>query len=244
LGHQQRLNPATPASLGAPESTRQTATYWQVGDSLTACFATDRILFLDVKRDRYLALPPGDTQMLLACLQQADGGDLPEPCREMLARLGLVDARARTGLRVAARTVTRPEAIDSEWPPRTALTPSILFNVARAVIPAAREIRTRPLELVLRRRMDADAASPPLRNRGQRVAEFHSARPFIPVPRVCLHDSLALFEWLGGVRGGTELVFGVSAQPFAAHCWVQADGLVLDDHPDNPSRFQPILHFP
>jgi hypothetical protein len=230
--------------MGALASIRQTGTYWRLGKSLTACVAADRVLFLDLKRDRYFALPSADNQTFMAELQQADGGTLPDRCRDMLARFGVVDRTGGASLRVVTRQVQKPEPIDSECPPRTPLSASLLLNVGKAVISAARQVRTRPLELVLRRRMGADTSSVAIPARAHRIAEFHAARPFIPVPRVCLHDSLALFEWLGGVRGGTQLVFGVSAHPFAAHCWVQADGMVLDDHPDNPSRFQPILHFP
>lgn len=243
MGHQHRLSETAPASPGPPVSPAGTGTYWRLGDSLTACAAADRILFLDVRRDRYFALPAAENQAFLDCLQQSQGGEFPDEGRHMLASLGIVDSWMGATLTATSHMVTRPEAVDSGWSPRTALRAALLLGVGKAVFSASREIRTRPLEVVLRRRMRTGSAHA-IPSRVNRVAEFHAVRPFIPVPRVCLHDCLALVEWLGGARGGVQLVFGVSAYPFAAHCWVQADGVVLDDHPDSPSRFQPILHFP
>lgn len=250
MGHQQRLSstapasPEAPASPGPRSSPAGTGIYWRLSDSLTACVATDRILFLDIKRDRYFALPDAETQDFSECLQQSAGGALPDGCRDLLVRLGIVDAGGAATLTAIPRRVTKPQPFDSEWPPQVPIRPRLLWGIGKTVIAASREIRSRPLELVLRRRLPADKVDIAAPDRANRVAQFHSIRPFIPVPRVCLHDCLALVAWLGGARGGVELVFGVSAHPFAAHCWVQAGGVVLDDHPDSPSRFQPILHFP
>lgn len=250
MGHQQRLSPTAPASPKAPaspgalSSPARTGIYWRLKDSLTACVATDRILFLDIKRDRYLALPDAETGRFAECLQQSAGGPLPDRCCDLLSRLGIVDAGGAATLTATPRTVTRPEPFDSEWSPPVPIRAPLLWGVAKTVISASRDIRTQPLEQVLRRRLSADQADLAAPTRADRVVQFHSVRPFIPVPRVCLHDCLALIEWFGGARGGVELVFGVSSHPFAAHCWVQADGVVLDDHPDSPSRYQPILHFP
>jgi hypothetical protein len=51
-------------------------------------------------------------------------------------------------------------------------------------------------------------------------------------------------DWLGADRALAQLTFGVAAYPFAAHSWIQADGCRIDDHPESPSRFQPILQLP
>jgi hypothetical protein len=42
-----------------------------------------------------------------------------------------------------------------------------------------------------------------------------------------------------GIR--PTLVFGVSADPFAAHCWVQLDDIVLTGDLDTARQFTPIL---
>jgi Transglutaminase-like superfamily len=58
---------------------------------------------------------------------------------------------------------------------------------------------------------------------------FHALRPFYPHSYLCLFDSLALLEFLAHWRLFPSLVFGVTIDPFEAHCWVQHDTTVLCD---------------
>jgi hypothetical protein len=37
-----------------------------------------------------------------------------------------------------------------------------------------------------------------------------------------------------------ELVFGAKLNPFAAHCWVQLEDVVLNDRTDNVAVFTPV----
>ena len=60
-------------------------------------------------------------------------------------------------------------------------------------------------------------------------SRFAAARIWIPVAYVCLFDSLALMHFLLARDVRAELVFGVRSRPFAAHCWVEVDGIILDD---------------
>ncbi len=219
--------------------------YWRLSDTVTACVASDRILFLDVARDRYFALPEAHKEPFLEWLSKPAGAKLPARCRVMLTDLTVLDPRGAADLVAIPCPVVRPRPIDAEPLPVLPVRPRTLLGVGRAVRSAFREVRSKPLAAVLARRLSkekfAGTGDADLRSR---LAEFRSVRPLIPVPRVCLHDCLALIDWLASARAGVQLVFGVSAFPFAAHCWVQADGAILDDHPDSPSRFEPILHFP
>lgn len=218
--------------------------YWRLSDTVTFCVASDRILFLDVQRDRYFALPPIHEEAFLAWLGPS-GRVLPGPCRDLLRDCGLLDSD-RSGEPVATPCqVVAPTTVDAEPLPPQPIRPAAMVGVGRAVLSAWHDVRSRPLGAILARRLSKNAFSEPAGTaREPKVAEFRTIRPLIPVPRVCLHDCLALLDWLGPERRQAQLVFGVSAYPFAAHCWVQVDGAVLDDHPDSPSRFQPILHFP
>jgi transglutaminase superfamily protein len=73
------------------------------------------------------------------------------------------------------------------------------------------------------------------------IAIFKLLRPLFPHPYVCLFDSLALFEFLAGYDCFPHLVFGVIADPFEAHCWLQAGTLVLNDNLERTDRYKPIL---
>ncbi len=219
--------------------------YWRLSPSVTACIAADRVLLLDVARDRYFALPPALNNSLRTWLEQIGEGRLPDDLHRALGELGVIPAGDPVPAAAQPCPVVRSRPIDSAPLPATRLRPRAVWQVAHAVRSAAKDVRQRRLGSILTKRFD------PTRERlgghgdlRSKLAEFRAIRPLIPVPRVCLHDCLALLDWLGPARGGAQLVLGVSAYPFAAHCWVQQDGELLDDHPESPSRFEPILHFP
>jgi hypothetical protein len=73
------------------------------------------------------------------------------------------------------------------------------------------------------------------------IAIFKTLRPLFPRPYLCLFDSLALFEFLAGYDCFPHLVFGVVADPFEAHCWLQAGTVVLNDDLERTGRYKPIL---
>ena len=74
------------------------------------------------------------------------------------------------------------------------------------------------------------------------VAVFNSLRLFYPRPYQCLFDSLALIHFLARFGIYPDWVFGVTADPFEAHCWVQADSVVLNDTIERVSAFTPIMY--
>lgn len=135
--------------------------------------------------------------------------------------------------------------MDSPWLPWVRPKAGDLRSVAIATYRAWRDVRSGRLVEILSRRF-ASRTTPPATAQtpdlNARLAVFRSARPLVPIPRKCLHDCLALRDWLGPDGQGLTLVLGVSASPFAAHSWLQAGHQVIDDHPDSPSRYQPILH--
>jgi hypothetical protein len=57
----------------------------------------------------------------------------------------------------------------------------------------------------------------------------------------CLSRSVALAHALTGRGHSCDLVFGVATEPFAAHCWVQRDGMVLNDRLDHVRVYTPVL---
>lgn len=57
----------------------------------------------------------------------------------------------------------------------------------------------------------------------------------------CLPRSLALVDLLARRGWRAHAVLGVRQGPFAAHCWVQAGRMVLNDTPEAVACFTPIL---
>lgn len=70
---------------------------------------------------------------------------------------------------------------------------------------------------------------------------YRRLRPILVRSRICLYDSLAF--WLYAVFYGyrPNIIFGVTGDPFDAHCWVQAGGYILNDVPQNIRRYTPII---
>lgn len=213
--------------------------YWRLSSAVTACLTSGRIIFLDIARDRYLALPPERNDAFLDWLQ-SPGHALPQSCLPMLAELGFTGKDAQPP---ATRSVRRPIPMDSPYLDRQRPRAGDIMSVTQKVIAARAALRSRPLADVLESYFPPRGPAPS--DPGDllsRLAIFRSVRPLVPVRRVCLHDCLALSDWLGRGAEGMTLVLGVSALPFAAHCWLQLGEQVVDDHPESPSRYRPILH--
>lgn len=239
MGHRTRLV-ARRASAPALASGGERKLYWRLSDTITACVAHGRVIILDVAEDRYRALPQADEPPFVRWLSGSTEPP-PQACRDSLIRLGIDQAQLEE-LRPVACSVTMPLPLDPDPVPQTRASASLLYGLAKCLLPAWRAVRSHRLQLAL-----ADASKwmkgpgPPEHAMQVKLSQFRAARPLMPVPRVCLHDCLALVRWLGPAAGA-ELVLGVSPYPFNAHCWVQAEGRVIDDHPQSPSRFHPILH--
>lgn len=73
------------------------------------------------------------------------------------------------------------------------------------------------------------------------IAAFKDLRPLYPRPYLCLFDSLALLEFLASYRSFPRIVFGVVADPFHAHCWLQEGNVVLNDDLERVGKYRPIL---
>lgn len=73
------------------------------------------------------------------------------------------------------------------------------------------------------------------------IHAFDRLRPWYPRDYLCLFDSLALIEFLAHYRQYPTWIFGVRSDPFYAHCWLQADALLLNDALETTSVYCPIM---
>jgi len=200
----------------------------------------DRPVFLDLARDRYLALDePRD-----ASFRRLGDGSLPLTTAEVEALLatGLFrSSGAPASLDAAAAPAPTGSLLDDPLPrPR-------LLAAARAqllLIEMRRRLKSTALHTIIDRlkaeRADARNTHDPGRCAAS-ADDFLAARMMLPRARSCLPDSLALIEWLRPQSLFPTLVFGVKLHPFKAHCWVQAGGLLLADSVDAVAEFTPVL---
>lgn len=199
-----------------------------------------RPVFLDVRNDRYCALSPAAGRTLQRLHASPEPVDLRNPEIEEFLASGLFALGATSAL----VPVCHPRAkrgIDS------AIGNSIrlgdVLAVARSTVLAQRSLRrdrlaalATPRAAALSMRDGLGRACPP-----ETLAHrFLRARRLLPIAPRCLPDSLALRVWLERHGHPSTLVFAVRLKPFSAHCWLESDGVVLNDAPDRIDRFIPI----
>lgn len=212
--------------------------HYRLPDHLGICEVDGRILMLDLRRDRYLALDPGASSALRRW--RAADGSLTEADVRLLGERGMLVAGARaepprwTETRVPEKSLVGqlPRLRSSGW--------SALPEVAAMLWSTRWRLRRTGLGAVVdevRRLKSAAGSGDPLPH----LLAFRAARMLLPFKPNCLIDSLALAAFLSRRGVGCQLVFGVKLDPFAAHCWLQDDDAVLNDAADSVSTFTPIL---
>ncbi|MCD9026777.1 lasso peptide biosynthesis B2 protein [Luteimonas sp. BDR2-5] len=124
-----------------------------------------------------------------------------------------------------------------------------ITEVAAIVYSTARKLRRRSLKSVLdgvvtaRRDQHLRAAHNGLSVDDDLISAaslFHRARAYVPVEPSCLLDSVSLARFLARRRLSASIVFGISAEPFSAHCWLQVADLALNETVSAANEHTPI----
>jgi hypothetical protein len=223
------------------------------------CRAKRHWVILDANRDKYLCV---DRQRFEALGRSLQGWDEPaaagargaaEPTEDVaaLARdLLRRDILSESAVQAKdARPTGYPlptEAVDPDLPSRhSAWAHAVAFFASSAR--ASRELSQQRFQLTVesvRARKSGNAHRAgrfDFERARSLVALFERLRLFYPRSYLCLFDSLALIHFLARFQLYPDWVFGVNADPFEAHCWVQADNVVLNDTLGRVSSFTPIM---
>ncbi|WP_257555924.1 lasso peptide biosynthesis B2 protein [Sphingobium sp. CFD-2] len=205
------------------------------------CVTGGRSIFLDVEADRYFGIKPGWDQAFQALV--AD--DIAGPELSSLIDAGiLVEDDAVGGITrpPAILPATKEMSVERVWPISGL---GLRFIIAQIEVVIA--LRTRTFSNVLRPIADHASIVGPGRTAGLDpewkpfVSAFFSSSALRPRSGHCLTNSIAFMRVAQSLGFKAELVLGVCAAPFSAHCWVQADGHVLNDRLENIRNFEPIL---
>jgi hypothetical protein len=224
------------------------------------------VVFLDVRLDRYYTLHAAQTRALADLVRgwpihraanEQITGSADEASAAALAPLierGLLTEAEHSGKEATPIQLDTPseeltaEAYEGE-PHVDALA---LFRFLKAAGSASFSLRHRRFNDVIdkarerrriweRRRGVAQLALHHTRAH-QLVATFAWLRPFFFTAKdACLFEGLALGKFLASYGVHPRWVFGVQTRPFAAHCWLQQDGVVLNDAVEYVSRYTPIM---
>lgn len=220
---------------------------YELRADLSACRVDGHFIFLDIQADRYFHLTR-DLEYRFARYFDGRINDeaelLPLLKRNILIRSRLTNRQLLLDLQP---TIPARSAIEiSSGDARHSL--HALVEVAFLILSVRRSLTHRKLHEVLdatrKYRSNFTADSVP---HGARTAAlidaarlFLNVRMYVPVEPICLLDSISLVRFLARRRLHSNIVFGVTGDPFSAHCWVQSEALVLNDTVGNARAYQPI----
>jgi hypothetical protein len=202
-----------------------------------------RPVFLDLRRDRYVALEPAAEAAFSKLLAHPGGSHDPEERARLLATGLFAPADKASPLAPVQIAPVEREPPETDAPGRTL--PGDILSLWWRLVRARHMLATRPLERVLaearRTNTKRMTAAPDL---GPLAARCRAARSFIPLHPRCLPDTLAAAGWLATRGLGVTIVLGVALDPFSAHCWLQSGDTVLNDRLDIVTGFTPVLALP
>jgi len=224
-----------------------------------ACHSDGQVVLLDLRAGKYLGL---SGRLLSGLAEAVDGCPVvPSPMADRAAPAE-VDACAlrlfAQGLLTDEATVP-PHRIEIEEATASLdpdgaigdirISVGRTWRVARRAAVAAAWLRWRSLLHIAdsvasrRARLEPCAASPvPIDGLRATVAGFVQLRPLIFTSHDrCLHDSLALVDFLAHEALVPRWVIGIQTRPFGAHSWVQSGNVVLNDQHERVRHFRPIL---
>ncbi len=219
------------------------------------CQVNDQCVLLDVEGDRYLQMPARQLRALLPFVElgsEATSGlqvgavpaELSELADELLAADVLRSVPADKARAANPRLPAPTTLVSGGRPlPKAGHMLRALPNFLLACATADYLLRRGSLAQILSRVSERKLKSPkgrPCAIAARAVALtriFHALRPFYPRDYLCLFDSLALIEFLAHWQIKPNWAFGVTIDPFKAHCWVQEGATVLSDSLNFASRW-------
>jgi hypothetical protein len=228
------------------------------------CVAGKQVIFLDLERDKYLAVahahpigrwvrgwPLPQSSLPAATLDSAPAR-APGPENSMLAQMisqGLLITDPALGKEVAPVVADKAKValVEYDLHVRPRATPRQLWNFCAAFVAARWSLKHRPIKEVvqaahLRKKGAAAAPAVDVAMLRELVTAFVHMRPLFYTARdACLLDSVTLIHFLARYGVFPTWVFGVRTEPFYAHCWVQQGDYVFNDTPDFINSFSAIL---
>lgn len=223
---------------------------YQLREDLSCCDVDGHMIFLDIARDRYFKL----TGLLEKAMRSFQA-------HEDVASMLLKDLAAARILVEAPDLKARATIANIQHPTRSAIeqpaaiaghrfSVAIVFEVMAIVWSTRRQLKTRKLKTNL----DEASAYRDRKTGALKVAastilennllhanwQFARARRYVPIEPICLLDSLSLLRFLSRRGLSANIVFGVTWEPFAAHCWVQAGDMVLTETVSDAKAHTPI----
>lgn len=205
------------------------------------CECGGRAVFLDTLADRYFCLSElaNDAFLRLAVAQPLPGDG--RRLRSLMESEILLDTEAPAPIRPPPLIDTPTHDVTGRHNRKSWLA---ILSMFVAEIRAARALRRRPFHEILEsaRRQPLGRRPPELAQTIEAIASAAAALSFITGSHDrCLIRALAVQTLCRASGSKSNLVFGVVAHPFTAHCWVQIGSAVVVGEYEHARLYTPIL---
>jgi hypothetical protein len=224
--------------------------HYRLRENLSYCDVDGHLIFLDIAQDRYFKLT-GALEKAIRRFQAHE--DVALSLVESLAAARILVKASGPEAYATTANLQRPTCSAIEQPASISdrrLSATTVFEVMATVWSTRHQLRTRTLKTTLdaasayrdRKAGAHEIATPaaPEDNLLQANGQFARARRYVPIEPICLLDSLSLLRFLSRRGLSANIVFGVTPEPFAAHCWVQAGDMVLNEALFDTHAYTPI----
>lgn len=203
--------------------------------NVRACVDQSVVVFLDLRNDRYLSVDLKRAPPILGVCEGAS----PNAAASLVAR-GLIEATPKLS-RDGQSGAGLAASADPDHFRSCRVSLADVVAMLGACVRASITVRARRLDRAFRAYARGKRVDKPAKTElAELVGRFERIRPWYPRARVCLFDSLALMNFLLAFGHKPEIVMGVRATPFAAHCWVESDGVCLNDAAETCQSYTPI----
>lgn len=210
---------------------------------VTACRIGNRLIFLDIEKNIYFRLPKPQESCLIAWL---DGERKDE---ELLGKIGVITRSNEPGSIITTRPRCQASSsILEDSGLGTGVSLKLLMEVT--LIVASTHLQLKRLSLKsnliriaeerLQRCCSRRAVYGSDGDLPRAAATFIRARRLVPINTTCLLDSMSMLRFLIRRRMYADLIIGVAADPFSAHCWLQHEETALNDTVGNVTAHTPI----
>jgi hypothetical protein len=208
----------------------------QLGPNIHMALVDGDLIFLDAELDRYSCITRSDAGPVMSALGGSPMlGDMDDVTSE-LQEAGLLVQGRGSGFRPVAPGLAVGNLHDlasAELP----ITFATITRLMASAVEAAIKVRSKPARWLNSLGCASDGST----SRAATLAlQFERLRPWVPKSGRCLPNSLMLMSFLRRHGVPAQIVVGVRSFPFEAHCWIQHNGVVLNDTVEHVSWYVPI----
>lgn len=221
------------------------------------CVADNNLVLLDTRKDAYYLIPKDEWQTLQSLIANypfssshlSVSTDITshQKANETVKKLlenDIITSDCEKGRPISPPQIKLPsnlfEQIDAETIPDIKW--HHVLSVTCAGLRAHLELKYRPFNSIISSIKKSNKNFTQDLERIKTMSRiFDRLRPFLIRNRICLYDSLAFYYFCNFYGFRPQIVFGVTASPFAAHCWAQTDDLILNDFPAKIADYTPIM---